>query len=206
MKPVFGLTGGIACGKSTVARHLTAHGAIVIDADQIARDVVIPPSPVLDAICDAFGSSVLREDGTLDRARLGEIVFSDVDARRRLESIIHPAIARASMERIQQAQQREGGPIFYEAALLVEQGTWRSFAGLLVVSCAHETQVERLMRRDHLPRAEAEQRIASQLPVAEKEAVARWVLRNDGDVETLGRDVVRVLDAIRREITPEIHT
>lgn len=198
MKKVYGLTGGIACGKSTVAAMLTERGARVIDADQLARDVVAPGSDGLDDVVSRFGSSVLLDDGSLDRAALGAIVFEDATARADLESILHPRIAMASMSAIAAAQDEPGDPIFYDAALLVEKGTWRNFAGLVVVACTPDTQVDRLARRDGLDAEAARARLDAQLPIADKVAVADHVIDNDGPLEGLAPQVDALLAELRR--------
>lgn len=198
MKPIHALTGGIACGKSTVADLLRARGAAVVDADVVAREVVTPPSPTLDALVDAFGSEILREDGTLDRDRLGALVFGDSEARARLEAITHPAIASHSMQALIAAAASPAEPIFYDAALLVEKGTWSQFASLTVVSCSPDVQRQRLMQRDHLTLEQAQARLDAQLPLAEKERVATFVLRNDGPIDALAPQIDDLLHAIRQ--------
>ncbi len=198
MKKVYGLTGGIACGKSTVAALLTERGARVIDADRLARDVVAPGTDGLDEVVARFGSGVLRDDGSLDRAALGAIVFDDAGARADLESILHPRIAMASMTAIAAAQDEPGDPIFYDAALLVEKGTWRNFAGLVVVACAPDTQVARLARRDSLDADAARARLDAQLPIADKIAVADHVIDNDGTLDELAPKVDALLAELRR--------
>lgn len=197
MTPVYGLTGGIACGKTAVAGLLEGMGVRVIDADQLARDVVAPGQPALREIAAAFGARMLREDGTLDRPRLGALVFGDDEARARLEAITHPRIREASLRAIVAAQAGEAAPIFYDAALLVEQGRERDFAGLVVVTCSPELQRARIVSRDGLSPEEAEARIAAQLPLAEKEAVADHVIRNDGTWAELDARTRAVLEAIR---------
>lgn len=182
---IIGLTGGIACGKSAVERILASCGATVIDADQLARDVVAPGTDGLRAVIDAFGSSLLQSDGTLDRAALGHLVFADAEARARLGSILHPRIAVASQTAIAAAVAAGAPLVVYSAALLVEGGTHRAFDGLLVVSCRPEIQRRRLAERDGLGDEEVSQRLAAQMPLSEKEAAATWLLRNDGSLDDL---------------------
>ncbi len=177
---LIGLTGGIACGKTTVAERLRARGAIVIDADQVARDVVAPGTPGLAQVVLAFGPTVLTGEGHLDRARLGATVFGDAAARRRLEGILHPLIAAESVRRIQAAA--DAPLVVYDAALLIESGRAEMFRPLVVVTADPATQRARLMRRDGLDLAAAEARIAAQMPVAEKVARADYVVMNDGDL------------------------
>lgn len=194
---VVGLTGGIASGKSWVARRLRARGAVVVDADQLARDVVAPGQPALAEIGRAFGADVLRPDGTLDRGRLGDIVFADRDARRRLEAITHPAIAARAQAQIAAAASAGARVVFYEAALLVESGSHRWTDAVIVVAASPTTQRRRLMARDGLSAEQADARLAAQAPLAAKLAVATWVLRNDADDDA---GFVTAVDAVVAEI------
>ncbi len=187
-----GLTGGIATGKSTVARMVQARGVPVVDADQAARAVVAPGQPALQALVEAFGPDILDEGGHLDRARMRARIASDPHARATVERILHPAIRRWIADRLA-AHAAEGAEIaVVEAALLVETGSYRDYDALIVVSCDPETQVRRVMARDGVSRAEAEALIATQLPMADKEAVATFVIRNDGDLDDLAAQVDRV--------------
>ncbi|GAB5542461.1 MAG: dephospho-CoA kinase [Sandaracinaceae bacterium] len=178
---VAGLTGGIGSGKSTVAAMFSELGVPVVDADRVARDVVEPGTDGLAAVVEAFGDGMLGKDGRLDRAKLGERVFDDEAARKRLEGILHPRIAAASMARFAQLAE-EGHPYaIYEAALLVESGRHRMMGALIVVAVDEATQVARVEARDALSAEAARKRIAAQLPLAEKVDVADYVIRNDGD-------------------------
>ncbi len=177
---LIGLTGGIACGKSFVSRLLTERGAIVVDADQVARDVVAPGSPGLAEVVEAFGEAILTDDGALDRATLGQRVFGDDEARKRLEGILHPAIARESMRQLADAAAQKPPLVVYDAALLIEAGRSDLFRPLVVVSAPRETQKQRLMARDGLDAAAAEARLAAQMPVAEKAKRADHVIDNGG--------------------------
>lgn len=178
---LIGLTGGIACGKSTVADALRARGAVIVDADQVARDVVAPGTPGLAAVVDAFGDRVLAPDGRLDRGALGARVFGDDLARRRLEGILHPLIAQESMVQLQAAAATGAPLVVYDAALLVESGRADLFRPLVVVTAPEAVQRARLMARDDLDPAAAEARIAAQMPVADKAAVADHVIDNGGE-------------------------
>ncbi|MFT6398412.1 MAG: dephospho-CoA kinase [Bradymonadia bacterium] len=193
MNQVFGLTGGIASGKSTVAKMLRERGAYVIDADDLARQVVEPGTPGLAAVIGRFGREVLGPNGSLDRTRLGEIVFSNAEARADLEAILHPLISTASMSAILAAIELPKGPVFYDAALLVEKGTHKNFAALVVVGCSPMTQTKRVLARDGLTLPEAEARIAAQLPLADKMQAADHVLLNDGTIEELAAQVDALL-------------
>lgn len=182
---VFGLTGGIGCGKSTVARIFARRGVVVIDADQVARDVVAPGTDGLREVIERFGSAVLSADGTLDRKRVGDMVFRDADLRRALESIVIPRIAMESMRRFS-AHAEEGARWgLYEASLLVENGTHRSLAGLVVVTANPLVQRARVMARDGLDEAGADARIAAQWPLVKKVSEARWVVDNSRDLGRL---------------------
>jgi dephospho-CoA kinase len=189
---VIGLTGGIASGKSTVARTLRDLGAHIVDADQLARDVVMPRQPALQEIARAFGPEVITPEGTLDRKRLGALVFGNADKRRQLEAITHPRIAALTQERMI-GLAAEGVPVaIYEAALLVENGTHRALDGLIVTSCDEATQARRIGERDGLSVAEARARIAAQLPLADKVAVADWVIDTCATVAETQEEVAKV--------------
>lgn len=180
---IVGLTGGIASGKSTVSAIFRELGAFVIDADEVARDVVRPGSEGLNEIVARFGKTVLREDGSLDREALGKVVFSDAAARQDLNMITHPRIGMEMMARAAQAG-AEGHPfVIYDAALIVENGLHHALQGLIVVACRPETQLQRIMSRDGLSETDARARIEAQLPLAQKIAVATWVIQNDGKLE-----------------------
>jgi len=194
--PIVGLTGNIACGKSSVAEGLRALGAAIVDADEVARAVVEPGSPGLEAVVAEFGDEVLSEDGTLDRGRLGAQVFGDDDARAKLNALLHPRIAVESGQRIGDLQDSGAPYIVYEAALLVENGTHRAFSALVVVTLEEELQVSRLMARDGSTREEALARIHAQMPQAEKAAVADHVIENGGDFEALSERVGEVHAAL----------
>jgi dephospho-CoA kinase len=176
--PVVGLTGGIASGKSTVARYFAALGVPTVDADQLAREVVLPGTPGLKDIVEVFGAEVLQADGTLDRKALGQRVFHDAAARAKLNAITHPRIAALASERMR-ALAGSGAPYtLYEAALIVENGLHRAMHGLIVVSADVTTQLARLMQRDNMAHADAHARVQAQAPLAHKLAVADFVIDN----------------------------
>lgn len=184
-KPVFGLTGGIACGKSSAARVFAGLGVAIVDADQVARDVVRVGSKGLLDIVSAFGEGVLDASGALDRKKLGAIVFGDADKRRTLEAITHPLIFMEGRARIEALEATECPYILYEAALLVETGGYKAFDGLVVVAAHEDVQLARLMARDGLNEADARARLAAQLPIARKVEVADVTIWNDGDERAL---------------------
>ncbi len=181
-----GLTGGIASGKTVVSDRLRELGAVVIDADLLAREVVQPSTPGLSAIVGRFGSSVLTE-GALDRAALGRIVFADAEARRDLEQIIHPAV-RARAAEIEQAAPTDA-VVVHVIPLLVETGQEHDFDVVVVVDAEHATQVARLHARNSLTAEEAETRLRAQATREQRLAAADVVLSNSGTVEELRRDV-----------------
>ena len=194
---VIGLTGGIASGKSTVARLVAERGVPVVDADQLARDVVRPGQPAYHDIVATFGREILAPGGEIDRKKLAATVFSDGDARRRLNAITHPRIAQRSQALMAELAARGTPVALYEAALLVENGVHRALAGLIVVAAKPETQLRRLVERDHLDPVEAQARIDAQAPLADKLAAATWVINNDDDQPALDARVDDVLAALR---------
>ena len=178
---LIGLTGGIACGKSAVSRSLASRGALIVDADLIARDVVAPHSEGLKSIVARWGEDLLTSEGALDRAKLGELVFSDPSARATLDQLLHPLIATESARRLQSALQRVPPVplVVYDAALLVEVGRAEHFRPLVVVYSAREQQIERVVRRDQLSYEEASRRVDAQMPASEKAQHADWLIVND---------------------------
>ena len=190
--PVVGLTGGIAAGKSTVARMFRELGAFVLDADELARAVVAPGSPALAAITTDFGAEVLDAAGALNRKRLAALVFEDAAARARLEAITHPAIAAAAAERIAEAAHAGATWALYEVALLVETGLNEELDSVVVVSADAPQQVSRSMQRDGAAEADVQARLSAQLPLSAKLAVADYVIDNTGDLQET-RSQVRAL-------------
>jgi len=197
---IFGLTGGLASGKSTVAARFRAQGVPVIDADQLAREVVAPGTPGLAEVVAAFGQDVLLPDGSLDRARVADRVFNDVALRRTLNSIVHPRIAALSQERILALSSQGERLICYEAALLVENGLADAFRPLVVVAVPLDVQVARAMARDSATEEQARARITAQKPLAEKVAVADHVIDNTGSREETERKADAVLEEIRKKV------
>ncbi len=179
-----GLTGGIGAGKSTVARLLAEHGAVIVDADAIAREVVAPGSEGLAEIVAAFGEKILRPDGSLDREGLGRIVFSDVDSLRRLEAITHPRISAESARRIAAAEAARKAVLIHDIPLLVENGLPESFEAVVVVEAPDELRLERLAERG-LPREQALERMRSQATNEQRRAAATYLIDNSGSLEGL---------------------
>jgi dephospho-CoA kinase len=188
---LIGVTGGIATGKSTVDRMLAAHGAVVIDADELARDVVRPGEPALDEVIARFGRGMIRPDGSLDRARLGDIVFADPGAREDLERITHPRIAELTGTRIAAALAGPAPLVAVDIPLLFENAREAIFEGVLLVYAPRELQIERLRERNGLDEAAALQRLAAQLPIDEKRDRATWVIDNSGDLDATSGAVER---------------
>jgi dephospho-CoA kinase len=186
---VIGLTGGIASGKSTVAAGFRALGAPLVDADELARRVVAPGEPALAEIALRFGPEVIASDGTLDRKRLGAIVFADPLARRALEAITHPRIAALGRGELARLAAEGHQVAIYEAALIVENRLEDGMDGLIVVSAPPAVQLARLMARDGVDQETAQARIAAQLPLADKVAAADWVIDNGGDREATAAQV-----------------
>ena len=181
---ILGITGNIASGKSTIARALVERGATLLDADQLARAVVAPGSSVLQQLAERFGREILLENGELDRARLGKIIFASSSARIELNEIMHPAIASLAIERLQQLKtDPQVCLVVYEAPLLFEAGAEGRVDKVLVVSVAAEIQLQRLMSRDWLDEGAARQRIAAQMPQAEKLTRADYIIDNSGSLE-----------------------
>jgi dephospho-CoA kinase len=193
---LFGLTGGIASGKSTVAARFRERGLPVVDADALAREVVAPNSDGLAAVVAAFGDGVLAPDGSLDRKRLGEIVFAEEARRKRLNAIVHPRIGALTMERAAALEARGERAACYEAALLVENGLAEAFRPLVVVAVPEAVQIARMLARDGATEAEARARIAAQLPLADKVKLADHVIENSGTIEATRARADQVLDLI----------
>ena len=194
---IIGLTGGIASGKSTVARLLEKLGAKVVDADQLSRDAVEPGTAAHAAIIEAFGAGIRNPDGTIDRGRLGALVFADRDARRRLESITHPAIARLAEDQLNRLMEEDARVAIYMAPLLIEAGVTGRVDEIWVVYVDREIQVERLMARDNVSREDALRRIDSQMPMEEKRRYGKVVIDNRGTFEETAH---QVYEAWEREI------
>lgn len=193
-----GLTGGIGSGKSTVAGMLEERGAVVFDADVLAREAVAPGTPGHDAVVERFGANVLGPGGELDREALAAIVFADPAARRDLEAIVHPEVRRMLAEGCEEYEGTDRVVVF-SAPLLVETGMHSAFELLLVVSVPVETQVERLLRERGMSEDQVRARIDAQAPLEEKEAVADVILDNEGNVEELEAQVERVWQELRAQ-------
>ena len=194
-----GLTGSIAVGKSFVTSVFAELGCRVLDADQTAREVVMPGAAGLKAVVEKFGEGILTPDGTLDRARMASIVFADEEKRLRLNHILHPFII-ARQDEILRAWEREdpNGIAIVDAALMIESGGYRRFDKLIVVHCRSEVQLERLMLRDKLTLAEAQRRIASQMPQEEKQRYADYLIDTSDGFEPTRERTAEVYKELRK--------
>ena len=192
-QPLFrlGLTGGIGSGKSTVANLLAARGAAVVDADAIARAVTAPHGSAMPAIAKTFGNDFVDADGALNRDRMRALAFSDPDAKKRLEAIVHPLVSQETQRQTEAAIQSGHRCVVFDVPLLVESGRWRQQVDrVLVVDCKRETQIARVMARNGMTREMVERIIDAQLPSGVRLAAADWVIRN----------VDLSLDALRAEV------
>ncbi|MEU8624168.1 dephospho-CoA kinase [Streptomyces sp. NPDC048669] len=191
-----GLTGGIGAGKSEVSRLLVGHGAVLVDADRIAREVVEPGTPGLAALVEAFGTGILNPDGTLDRPKLGSIVFSDAEQLAALNAIVHPLVGARSAE-----LERAAGPdsvVVHDVPLLAENGLAPLYDLVVVVDAAPGTQLDRLVRLRGMTEPDARARMAAQATREERLAVADLVIDNDGPVEALAPQVREVWSELVR--------
>lgn len=195
-----GLTGGIGSGKSTVAHMLEARGAIVFDADALARAAVEPGTPGHDQVVERFGATILAPGGLIDREALASVVFADPAARRDLEAIVHPEVRRLFAEETERYRDSERIVVF-SAPLLVETGMHTAFDVLVLVSATVETQVERLMRERAMGEEAIRARIAAQLPLEEKAAVADVIVDNEGTLDDLEGQVDRLWAELRARET-----
>ena len=191
------LTGGIATGKSYVREKFESLGVPTIDADALARDAVRPNSPTLTLVVDRFGPDILLPDGTVDRVKLGSIVFADDQARKDLESIIHPAVYTAiTAWQVRLLTKGQAHLAIADVPLLYETGHAHEFDRVVVSICAPEKQLARVMERDRLSEEEARRRIAAQLPIEEKARRADYVVDTNGSFENTDRQVVDVLQQL----------
>jgi dephospho-CoA kinase len=196
-----GLTGGIATGKSTVDAILRELGAVVIDADVLAREVVEPGQPALAEIAAEFGPGVLGPDGRLDRRALGAIVFADPQRRRTLEAMTHPRIRERFQERIDElTAENFRGLVFFDAPVMIESGNYRTMDRMVVVVTDEATQIARLMARDGIDRQEALRKMGSQMPLAEKAKLADYVIDNSADPATTAAEARRVYQALLADL------
>ncbi len=195
---VLGVTGGIASGKTTVALAFKELGAVVINADELAREIVRPGCSVLRQIAEYFGNRVLLPGGALNRPLLAELIFNDDEARRALNRITHPAIAALAAKRLREAECGGASLVVYDAPLLFEAGADGQVDKVLVVAVSEEEQLTRLMARDGIGREQALARIAAQMPLAEKIARADYVVDNSGSLEETRGQVSALMERLGR--------
>lgn len=199
---ILGVTGGIASGKSTVARMFSELGAPLVSADQLARDVVAPGSATLDRLVERFGRGILLPDGHLDRKALGDLIFADPQARADLNRITHPAIADLAVRRLKELEQEPATLVVYEAPLLFEAGAESRVDAVLVVAVDEKQQLCRLQRRDGLDEEAARARIAAQMSLAEKVRRADYVIENSSTLSHLKDKVRALFDRLQTGLTP----
>lgn len=207
-----GLTGGIGAGKSEVSRRLAEYGAVVIDADAIAREVVAPGSPGLTEVVDVFGGAVLRDDGSLDRERLGEIVFADSEKLALLNSIVHPLVGRRMAELEAAAAAAAGGGaagggaagggavVVHDVPLIAENGLASGFDLVVVVDAPEEVQLDRLIRARGMPPEQATARMTAQASRTQRRQIADVVLDNSGSLADLDRQVADLWTELLRRV------
>lgn len=196
-----GLTGGIASGKSAVSQRLAEHGAIIIDADILAREALEPGTSGLEEVVDTFGSGVLTESGALDREALGQIVFADEDARAKLNAIVHPRVRDA--RNALRAQAPEDAVVVEDIPLLVETGQADRFDVVVVVSAPVEQRLDRIVQHRNTSPEDAQSRIDAQTSEAERTAVADVVLDNSGTLEELHAQVDELYEKLRERVTAQ---
>ncbi|KAF9449459.1 CoaE-domain-containing protein [Macrolepiota fuliginosa MF-IS2] len=197
---VVGLTGGIATGKSTVSSILKTHKVPIVDADVIARQVVEPGTPALAKIKKTFGDDILLPDGALDRKKLGSIVFTDESQRKKLNSIIHPAVRRAMLFEVICLWLRGERWCVADVPLLIEGPLWKLVGSVVVVYCSAELQLLRLMLRDSSSREDASARLNSQLPIASKIEYADIIIDNSGSRAELDHQVVAFINKMNSQV------
>lgn len=202
-----GLTGGIATGKSYIVSVLRELGGAVLDADVVAHQVIEPGQPAYQDIVAEFGATVLAADGTINRAALGAIVFADAARRTRLNAIVHPRVFERQAAWLAEVAACDPHAVaIVDAALMVETGSYKRFDKLVVVFCAPQLQLERLMTRNNLTREQAEARIAAQLPAAEKIKVADYTIDTSLGFDDTRRQVERLYPALQRLARPTAGT
>jgi dephospho-CoA kinase len=196
-----GLTGGIACGRTTASATLRERGMLVLDADAVVHSLLGRGGGAVEEVAAAFGPEVLAGGGGISRRALGAIVFADRDARSKLESILHPKVLSILDADTSAFERRNGtGIVVVDAALMVETGSFRRFQRLVVTHCPTEIQLERLMRRDGLSRESASARLAAQAPLASKIELADYVIRTGGSLEETRNEALRVAALLEEDL------
>lgn len=197
---ILGLTGGIATGKSTVTGMLRERGIPVIDADQIAREVVEPGKPAYEAIVRHFGRDILLEDGEINRKKLGEIVFSDEAERQKLNAIVHPEVRRVMREEAEAAEANGADIVFMDIPLLFESKLQYMVEKIVLVYAPADMQLARMMERDELEEEQAQKRLKAQFPIDQKKKDADFLIDNSTTREETERQVEKLLAELRAEL------
>ncbi|RNB83863.1 dephospho-CoA kinase [Brevibacillus nitrificans] len=197
---ILGLTGGIATGKSTVTGMLRERGIPVIDADQIAREVVEPGKPAYEAIVRHFGREILLEDGQIDRKKLGEVVFSDETERQKLNAIVHPEVRRVMREEAEAAEAGGADIVFMDIPLLFESKLQHMVEKIAVVYAPADMQLARMIERDELEEEQAQKRLRAQFPIDQKKSEADFLIDNSASREETVKQVEQMLAVIRAEL------
>lgn len=190
------MTGNIGSGKSTVAAMLRESGIPVLDVDQLSKEVTAPGGRAYDSVVQAFGKGIVLDNGSIDRKRLGEIVFADPRLRSQLEAITHPAILEAVKEAIAGIKREGHRAAVVEATLIHETGRKGLFEAVISVSCDRETAISRLAARDGMTRAQAEARLRAQMPADRKAGASDYLIDNSGDIESTRRQVVALIEVL----------
>ena len=193
-----GLTGGIASGKSTVGQMFVELGCHLLDSDHLTHQLLEPRQSVHEAVVREFGNQILAEDGTIDRRLLGEIVFKDHEARKKLNSLVHPAVIQRQKEWLGEMNVKDpGGIAIVDAALMIEVGTYKNYDKMIVVTCRPEIQKQRLLERSGLTNEQIDARIRAQMPLSEKVKYADFVIDNSDDLPDTRRQVQEVNSRLR---------
>jgi dephospho-CoA kinase len=196
---VIGLTGGIATGKSTVSAILKNAGAVIIDADRIARRVVKKNLPAYRQILAHFGESVLLPDGEINRAALGNLIFSDSRKKQLLNSIVHPHVQKETDRQLRHiAKKKPNALVILDIPLLLEAGMRKDFSEVIVVYAPEHIQIKRLMERDHISQEDALARIRSQMPIEKKKSLATMVIDNSGPIEDTRKQTLEILQRLKQ--------
>jgi len=196
---IVGLTGGVASGKTAISQILKEEGAYLIDADQIARELVQPHTATWNELIKVFGKEILQEDGSIHRKRLAAKVFSDPEQRNLLNQILHPRIKAEMNRRVKEIGQKDpNAMVVIDAALLIELGDHQEMDKVIVVTSTEKQQIERLKKRDGVDQEEAQRILFSQMPLEEKLKVANFVIQNEGSFEETRRRVKEIFQELKR--------
>ena len=197
---IVGLTGGIACGKSTVSKRLSDLGMPIVDMDLISRQVVEPGKPGLDAVVHAFGADYLTPEGTLNRTKLGRWIFADPAERKKLDTLLWPFMSAEIDAQVKRCCDLGSHFCVIDSALLIETGLYRGCDRIIVVDCDQETQIDRLMARNNLSRIEALQRINAQIDPQTRRNQATWIIDNRGPLRNLDHEINQVVHGLRQAL------